>query len=85
MRRVRPSKISDLNQLLISIRHTAVARCAIFELDYGPLDYRIAIFDVLLVSVHLAIRIYFLARKPDGDWASREPAFQLLLIGRERA
>ena len=64
MRRVRSSEITDLNQLLISIRHTAVARCAIFELDYEPLDYRIAIFDVLLVS---------------------DPAFQLLLIGRERA
>jgi len=31
-----------------------------FRARFGPLDYRIAIFDVLLVSVHLAIRIYFL-------------------------
>ena len=52
------SEITDLNQLLISIRHIAVANgCAIFELDHGPPDYRIAIFGVLLVSNLMAIGI----------------------------
>jgi hypothetical protein len=41
---------------------------AITEVDHGQLDYRIAIFVALPVSVHLAIRIYFLAGKPDRNW-----------------